>query len=167
MTNEQTTGDDGKATFQLEYGDYTATITKDGYVTKTENIAFRSNHKNFSITLEEDTPTGTGTVTVTCVNEATDPITEVHSILLYTGEMPTPQQDSNLVAYGSNGEGNVATLYLWDTTTHQLTDDPNIPFGTYNIFADGLDENENSYNYMGTLTVDGDETVTITLTKQE
>jgi hypothetical protein len=57
MTNEQTTGDDGKATFQLEYGDYTATITKDGYVTKTENIAFRSNHKNFNITLEESEPT--------------------------------------------------------------------------------------------------------------
>ena len=53
MTNEQTTGDDGKATFELEYGDYTATISKDGYVTKTENIAFRNNHKNFTIEIAE------------------------------------------------------------------------------------------------------------------
>lgn len=65
MTNEQQTGDDGKATFQLEYGDYTATISKDGYTTKTENIAFRSNHKNFNITLEESEPTYDFPFTVT------------------------------------------------------------------------------------------------------
>lgn len=46
-------GIDGKVSFELEYGDYSATIVADGYQTKTENIAFRSNHKNFTITLEE------------------------------------------------------------------------------------------------------------------
>ena len=159
MTNEQTTGDDGKATFQLEYGDYTATITKDGYQTKTENIAFRSNHKNFTITLES--ASGTGTVTVTGVDSEDNP-TNMNAILLYTGEMPTPQDDGNIVAFGSSNGSNVVQLHLWDTTTHQITDDPNIPFGTYNLYADNYG---GSLTYNGTLTVDGDETVTITLTE--
>ena len=57
MSYEQITGDDGKATFNVEYGDYVATISKDGYTTKTQTIAFRSNHKNFTINLENATPT--------------------------------------------------------------------------------------------------------------
>lgn len=57
----ETTGSDGKASFELEYGDYEALISCSGYVTKTENIAFRSNHKNFTVTLEsEPTPTFDG-----------------------------------------------------------------------------------------------------------
>ena len=48
----ETTGADGKASFSLEYGDYTCTVTADGYVTATESLAFRSNHKNFTVTLE-------------------------------------------------------------------------------------------------------------------
>ena len=47
-----TTGVDGVVEFQqLEYGDYTATISKEGYYTTTEAIQFRSNHKNFNITI--------------------------------------------------------------------------------------------------------------------
>ena len=46
-----TTGQDGVAEFQVEYGDYTATISKEGYYPATESIAFRSNHKNFNITI--------------------------------------------------------------------------------------------------------------------
>ena len=49
----ETTGSDGKATFETEYGDYKVRITADGYVTKTETVAFRSNHKNFTIKVEE------------------------------------------------------------------------------------------------------------------
>lgn len=54
----EVTDENGVAIFELDYGDYVATITKDGYATNTENIAFRSNHKNFTITIEaEPTPT--------------------------------------------------------------------------------------------------------------
>lgn len=43
----------------MEYGDYTATVTMEGYDSEEESIAFRSNHKNFTITLTEtvETPT--------------------------------------------------------------------------------------------------------------
>ena len=163
MTNEQTTGDDGKATFQLEYGDYTATISKDGYTTKTENIAFRSNHKNFSITLVESS--GTGTVTVTCVDSDNVPLTSIDIAFIYTGDVPPSQEDdSMLVAMVSNVLGNVATLYLYDTATHQPTEETAIPFGDYTLIANGEDVESVSVNYSGALTVDGDETVTITLT---
>ena len=60
-TDEVTTDSDGVAEFELEYGDYEASISATGYVTATESLAFRSNHKNFSVSLESDTPTGTGT----------------------------------------------------------------------------------------------------------
>ena len=57
----EVTDENGVAIFELDYGDYVATITKEGYATNTENIAFRSNHKNFTITVEsEPTPTFDG-----------------------------------------------------------------------------------------------------------
>lgn len=52
-TDSETTDSDGKATFDLAYGDYTAEVTMTGYVDAEESIAFRSNHKNFTITLTE------------------------------------------------------------------------------------------------------------------
>lgn len=165
MTTEQTTGDDGKVTFEnLEYGDYTATISKDGYVTKTENIAFRNNHKNFSITLVESG--GTGTVTVTCVDSQATPLSKVNRVALYTGDVPPIEDDSMMVAGGYNDSGNVVELLLWDTATHQLTEDKQIPFGTYNVRADGEDTFSNPVSYSGTLTVDGNEEITITLTEE-
>ena len=51
--NTIVTGDDGTASFELEYGDYTCTVTCTGYESATESLSFRSNHKNFSITLTE------------------------------------------------------------------------------------------------------------------
>lgn len=47
------TGDDGTASFSLEYGDYTCSVSKTGYESVTESLSFRSNHKNFTITLTE------------------------------------------------------------------------------------------------------------------
>jgi hypothetical protein len=41
--------------FELAYDDYTATIEATGYVTATEELAFRSNHKNFTVTLTAET----------------------------------------------------------------------------------------------------------------
>ena len=61
----ETTGDDGKAEFDLAYDDYTATITADGYDSAEESIAFRSNHKTFTVSLtatvndpQDPTPSG-------------------------------------------------------------------------------------------------------------
>lgn len=51
-TDSETTDENGIVEFELEYGDYSATISASGYTTVTETLAFRSNHKNFSITLE-------------------------------------------------------------------------------------------------------------------
>lgn len=160
---EQTTGSDGKATFEnTEYGDYTLTISADGYTTKTENIAFRSNHKNFTIALES--ASGTGTVTVTCVDSEQQALQDC-TVLLSTSPIDfDSQDDSDFVAYGL-GDNGVATLTLWDTTTHQPTEETQIPFDTYYIGA--VCTLGTPKTYTGTLTVDGDETVTITLTEQD
>lgn len=51
-SDSETTDATGVVEFDLEYGDYEATIEADGYTTATEELAFRSNHKNFTVTLE-------------------------------------------------------------------------------------------------------------------
>ena len=51
-TTDKTTGDDGVATFtSMPYDDYSASISATGYTTKTETLAFRSNHKAFTVSL--------------------------------------------------------------------------------------------------------------------
>lgn len=50
----KTTSDSGIVTFELDYGDYTATINATGYAEKSTSLSFRSNHKNFTVTLEEE-----------------------------------------------------------------------------------------------------------------
>ena len=47
------TDENGAASFDLEYGDYTCTVTCTGYEDNTQTLSFRSNHKNFTITLTE------------------------------------------------------------------------------------------------------------------
>ena len=110
------------------------------------------------------TPTGTGTVTVTCVEENQDPVINVNVFLCDSNQMPTHQDDSNLVAIGYTGADGTATLTLWDKETHQPTEVTDIPFDDYYLFASDEDQ---LYTYSGALTVDGDETVTITLTEQQ
>ena len=156
MTNEQQTGDDGKATFQLEYGDYVATITKDGYQTKTENIAFRSNHKNFTIALES--ASGTGTVTVTAVNSEQTPL-EYANINLIDG--------NKIIGAGFTDDSGTTILYEVDGEGVPTEIVANVPFGTYSLVGTWYDEDaDKHYRYQGTLTVDGDEEITITLTEQ-
>ena len=53
------TDENGTASFSLEYGDYACTVTCNGYEDTTETLSFRSNHKNFSITLTESGGGGT------------------------------------------------------------------------------------------------------------
>ena len=49
----QTTNSNGEVNFELDYGDYVATVEATGFNTETSNLSFRSNHKNFTITLTE------------------------------------------------------------------------------------------------------------------
>jgi uncharacterized membrane protein len=48
------TDENGTASFTLEYGDYTCSVSKTGYESVTESLSFRSNHKNFTIALTEN-----------------------------------------------------------------------------------------------------------------
>ena len=48
----ETTDENGVATFDdMPYDDYSAEISATNYTTKTETLAFRSNHKSFSVSL--------------------------------------------------------------------------------------------------------------------
>lgn len=48
----KTTDSSGECTFpDMTFQDYSAEISATGYVTKTETIAFRSNHKSFTVSL--------------------------------------------------------------------------------------------------------------------
>ena len=161
---EQITGDDGKATFQLAYGDYEATISAEGYATVTEELAFRSNHKNFEIELEAETPVvTTGTVTVTCQDEYNTPLNGAVVILSTDLQDPT-----TWIGMGVTDNTGTVTLETIDTTGEQPSPSgtvADIDFGTYSLYAE-FSEMGDTFTYNGTLTVDGDETVTITLTSE-
>lgn len=154
---EQTTDENGKATFEeMEYGDYIATISAEGYVTKTENIAFRSNHKNFTVQLEQ----ATGTVSAL--------VLDAYSHQASSGELVMLRTNSNVVRFPTT-EGTVAfctssstpvLLTIVDPTTHDPTQSTDIPYGTYYLCVGG---NAQKYKYIEEFSVDGDEEVTIQL----
>ena len=51
----KTTDSSGECTFpDMTYDDYSAEVSATGYVTATETINFRSNHKSFTISLEAE-----------------------------------------------------------------------------------------------------------------
>ena len=163
-STEKTTDANGEVTYSLDYDNYLVEVEKSGYLDYSENIKFRANHKTFTIPLEAE-PSETGTVTVTCQDSNEDPIYLGTVFLCDENQMPSEQDDSMLVAYGTTvGETGVASLTLWDTSTHQPTQVTDIPFDDYYLFAVGEDANNNPVSYSGSLTVDGDETISITLT---
>ena len=155
-------GIDGVVQFTRAYGDYEATISADGYTTVTEELQFRSNHKNFEIELEAETPvvtTGTVTVTVLDGDDNDAPLEDENVFLCSTDDVPG-QSDDNLVAYGKTDANGECTLVLWDTSTHHPTEVDDIPFGNYYLIV-----NDGGFEtYDEAFTVDGDEEVTITLT---
>ena len=156
-------GIDGVVQFTRAYGDYEATISAEGYATVTEELAFRSNHKNFTVELEAAAPVvQTGTVTVTLQDSEGDAKGVIY--LCDSNEAPY-EDDSNVIAYGqTTNDTNPVTLTLYDVETHEATEVTDIPFDTYYVFAK---DNGDEEFYTGTLTVDGDEDVTITLTEQQ
>ena len=50
----ETTDENGECTFELPYDDYEVTVELEDYKTLTETVAFRNNHKNFTLVLEEE-----------------------------------------------------------------------------------------------------------------
>ena len=107
----------------------------------------------------------TGTVTVTTVDSEQNPL-EHSGVVLSTEPIDfSSQDDTGFVAYGLTGSDGTVTLNLWDITTHQPTQDTDVPYGTY--YFGGFNGDGGVKTYTGTLVVDGDEDVTITLTGQQ
>ena len=106
------------------------------------------------------TPTGTGTVTVTCQDEWENPLEDAQVMLTTTAQITDPQ--TQMICAGSADVNGTVTLKELDWTLDPpFTDvDKQVPYGDYYVIA-----NYPSLHYTGTLTVDGDETVTITLTE--
>ena len=146
-------GIDGVVQFTLAYGDYEATIECEGYTTATEELAFRSNHKNFTVELEAAGPS-TGTVTVTCVDSEQTLLPGI-MVLLATSDDPGLEDMVAMATAGQDGSCTLETLDGEGVPTGEIAE---VPFDTYYLLAQGT-----GYSYSGTLTVDGDEEVTITL----
>ena len=160
-TDSETTDATGKAEFELAYGDYSATIEATGYTTATESLAFRSNHKNFSVTLES----ATGTVTVTC-KDSTEENVSANPIILTTEPFNPSSPSLDIVVGMGYATANTGVYTINEFTEQgQPTDTvKDVPFGNYYLYASN---HIKSISYTGTLTVDGDEEVTITLTPIE
>lgn len=137
-TTEKTTDGSGEATYSLDYDNYTVEVEKTGFEDYTENIKFRANHKTFTIPL-------TATlckVTVTTKDGSANALSNATVNI---------KADTTVVATGKTGtDGKV-----------ELT---GVRFGTYTLEAESSDK---TLSYSGSLTVDGDETATITLTAVE
>ena len=156
----KTTGTSGGCTFlDMPYDTYSATVSAEGYTSKTESIVFDATHKSFTISLSA--AVSAGTVTVTCKDESEN-LLDGAEVMLFEGEV-----SNDPFAYGTTDSNGVTTLTLWDAETHQPTQDTGIAFGTYVLLAQYVDAQEDSYVYQNNLTVDGDENVTATLTLEE
>ena len=149
-TTEKTTDASGETTYSLDYDNYTVSVEKSGYYDYSENIKFRANHKSFTLNIEEE-PSQSGTVTVTALDgyEETPVPLERGTVVLATEPVDLENLDPSIIVASS-------TEFDETGTTTML----NVPFGTYYLFATN---SSRDIEYSGTLTVDGDEEVTITL----
>ena len=156
------TGTDGKVELNVRAGTFTLEAeSSDKTLSYTGSLTV-DGEESETITLTA--PVSTGTVTVTCQDSEQTPLEYASIFLCDSNQMPTQQDDSMVVANGFTESDGTATLTLYDKETHQATEVTDIPFDDYYLFAVN---NDDSLNYTGTLTVDGDETVTITLTEQQ
>ena len=137
-TTEKTTDSDGETTYSLDFDDYTVEVEKTGFEDYTENIKFRANHKTFTIPLEATLCK----VTVTAKDGSANKLKDATVTL---------SVNSTEVATGTTDKDGVCEL-------------EEIRFGTYTLEAESKDK---TLAYTGSLTVDGDETATITLTAVE
>lgn len=145
--DSKTTDENGKVEFDLPYGDYTVTVSKDGYGSVTDTLAFRSNHKNFSIVLDT---MGTGTVTVTTIDGEDNKLGGA-DVWLTNGE------DGEYIAGGITDANGECTLREDSTTDSPIAQ---IPYGTYDLYAIAYDQ----LFYYGKFTVNNESMeTTITL----
>lgn len=160
----KSTGGDGKTTFTLDYDDYLVEVSKSGYLDYEENIKFRANHKSFTLNIEAE-PATTGTVTVTCQPDSIATgrvVLSTHNTFDWE-DMQT--EFEYIIAYGDFASPSTScTLYTLDGQGQPVG--TSIPFGSYYLYAKGT-KNGETVQYDGTLTVDGNEEVTITLTEAE
>lgn len=160
----KSTGNDGKTTFTLDYDNYLVEVEKSGYYDYSENIKFRANHKSFTLNIEAE-PATTGTVTVTCQPDSIATgrvVLSTHNTFDWE-DMQTEFEYT--IAYGDFASPSTScTLYTLDGQGQPVG--TSIPFGSYYLYAKGT-KNGETVQYDGTLTVDGNEEVTITLTEAE
>ncbi len=135
-TTEKTTDGSGETTYSLDYDNYTIEVEATGFEDYSENIKFRANHKTFTIPLEATLCKVTVTAKDGSANKLEDAVI-------------TLSKNSTEVASGTTDKDGVCVL-------------EDIRFGTYTLEAVSDDE---TLAYTGSLTVDDDETATITLTE--
>ena len=128
----------GETTYSLDYDNYTIMVEATGFEDYSENIKFRANHKTFTIPLEATLCK----VTVTAKDGNSNKLEDA---------VITLSKNSTTVASGTTDKDGVCVL-------------EDIRFGTYTLAAVSDDE---TLAYTGSLTVDDDETATITLTAVE
>ena len=104
------------------------------------------------------TPTQTGTVTVTCKDSEENPLEDAKVALLIN--FP-PQSPDDAIGGGFTGSDGTTILYEPDSEGQPTQTVAQIPYGTYYLLAQ---KEGQGLVYTDPLTVDGDETVTITLT---
>ena len=134
-TTEKTTDSSGETTYSLDYDNYTIMVEATGFEDYSENIKFRANHKTFTIPLEATLCK----VTVTAKDGNSNKLEDA---------VITLTLNSTEIASGTTDEDGICVL-------------EDIRFGTYTLAAVSDDE---TLAYTGSLTVDDDETATITLT---
>ena len=159
-SDSETTDENGEAVFDdMPYDDYSVTVEADGYTDATETVQFRSNHKSFTVSL---TATGgTGTVTVTC-KDSTEENVSANPIILTTEPFNPSSPSLDIVVgmgYATANTG-VYTINEFNEQGQPTDTVKDVPFGNYYLYADN---HIKSISYTGSLTVDGDEEVTITL----
>ena len=155
------TGTDGKVELSVRAGTFTLEAESSDKSLSYSGSLTVDGEETATITLTAPT----GTVSITCHEE--DAPTADIAVYLYTGDTkPSSQDDSMVIAYGlSADESGLAEMHIYDTSSHQATEVDDIPFGSYKLYA--IDTVYDTYSYDGTLTVDGNETLTINLTEPE
>lgn len=112
----KTTNDSGVASFTgVTEGTVSATISKDGYTSKTESLSVDSTHTSFTVSLVAVTPT-TVNISATVTSDGTTPIQGATVTL-------TDTTDSSKTFTGTSGSAGGCTL-------------SNVPLGTYTVTAE-------------------------------
>ena len=137
-TTEKTTDSSGETTYTLDYDNYTIMVEATGFEDYSENIKFRGHNKTFTIPLK----TTLQKITVTAKDGSANKLEDA---------VITLSKNSTEIASGETDKDGVCEL-------------TGIRFGTYTLAAVSDDE---TLAYTGSLTVDDDETATITLTEAE